>query len=192
MVSRGPSRRGGGGSVRTSASGGEASCGGWAGLPFCRVMATLCASTGRAATTNVVRGVFTCPRAFACFSSRRSSAASSTCSMVAPGMACERPARAVLSFFRNSRLTLTWMRLRSAESGSISSRLATGRPTPPNSTSDVRSCERGTTSGGWSGAGLSVVLAARRSAGRLPARPLGRVGRGINARLPTGAPLRQG
>ena len=42
--------------------------------------------------------------------------------MVAFGMACERPALAVSSSRRNSRLTVMWSRRRSAVSGSTSSR----------------------------------------------------------------------
>ena len=73
------------------------------------------------------RGLFTCPRDLACFSSNSRSAARSTCSVVASGMACDRPSLADSSSSRNWRLTLMWSRRRSAESGSVSSRSVTPR-----------------------------------------------------------------
>ena len=56
------------------------------------------ASTQGTVPALVVRGRFTCPRALACFSNRRSSAASSTCSIEAPRMECESPSREVSNF----------------------------------------------------------------------------------------------
>ena len=89
-------------------------------------------AVGAAATVGTgatLRGRLTCPRALACFSSNRSSAASMTCSALAPGMAWERPSRAASSFFRNWRDTVMWSRRSSAVSGSTSSRWAT-HPSP--------------------------------------------------------------
>jgi hypothetical protein len=98
-----------------SASGGEACCRSISGSPV--------GSARTAAAASVARGFFTWPRALACFSSKSRSAAWSTCSVVAFGMACERPSLALSSSFRNSRLTVIWSRRRSAVSGSTSSRM---------------------------------------------------------------------
>ena len=76
------------------------------------------------AVASTWRGLFTSPRALACFSRRSSSAAFSTCSMLAPGMLCERPSLAASSIFRNCASTVMWSRRRSAVSGSTSSRRA--------------------------------------------------------------------
>ena len=63
-------------------------------------------------------GLFTSARRLACFSSSRSSAASITCSFVAPGCTCPCPRRAASSFSRNWLDTVRWMRLSVAVSGS--------------------------------------------------------------------------
>ena len=63
-------------------------------------------------------GVSTPARRLACFSSSRSSAASITCSFVAPGWTCPCPRRAASSFTRNWLETVMWMRLSLAVSGS--------------------------------------------------------------------------
>jgi hypothetical protein len=64
-------------------------------------------------------GFFTSARRLACFSSSKSSAASITCSFVAPGCTCPCPRRAASSFSRNWLETVMWMRLSLAVSGSI-------------------------------------------------------------------------
>ena len=63
-------------------------------------------------------GLFTSARRLACFSSNRSSAASITCSFVAPGFMCPCPRRAASSLSRNWLDTVRWMRLSLAVSGS--------------------------------------------------------------------------
>ena len=73
------------------------------------------------ATGRMARGRFTSALARACLSSSRSSAASSTCSVVAPGRAWESPERARASFSRKRAETVTWSRRRSAVSVAASS-----------------------------------------------------------------------
>ena len=160
MASRGPSRRGGrgsvvggsvvggsvgGGSVGRSATGAGGSCG-WIGVApgafsmhRCAVVSTACSCRRGATAASVVRGFFTCPRDLACFSRSRSSAASSTRSALAPGTTWESPSRAASSFLKNCLLTVTWSRRSSAVRGSTSSRGGRSRAGWVDSTSDVRS-----------------------------------------------------
>jgi hypothetical protein len=63
-------------------------------------------------------GLFTSARRSTCFSSSRSSAASITCSFVAPGWTCPCPRRAASSFSRNWFDTVRWIRLSLAVRGS--------------------------------------------------------------------------
>ncbi len=57
-------------------------------------------------------------RRFSCWASKRSSAASSTCSSSAPGCTCDWPALAFLSFPTNTLDTVRWSRLIVEVSGS--------------------------------------------------------------------------
>jgi len=59
------------------------------------------------------------------------------------GMEWPRSLRAASSFLVKRRLTLTWIRLRSTESGSTSSRVAADLPAPPKATLGAQSCEGG-------------------------------------------------
>ncbi len=61
-------------------------------------------------------------RRFACWASKRSSAASITCSSVAPGWTCDCPRRAFLSLARSSREAVRWIRLCVAVRGSTTVR----------------------------------------------------------------------
>ena len=75
----------------------------------------------------VFRGVSTSPFRFALRARRRSSPASRMSSTLAPGREWDRASRAASSFRRKSRETVTWRRLRSAVSGTASSRWSGAR-----------------------------------------------------------------
>ena len=72
----------------------------------------------------------TLARRFSCWASSRSSAASITCSSVAPGCTCDCPTLARFSFATSALDTVTWIRLTVAVSGSTTvlagSRTCTG------------------------------------------------------------------
>jgi hypothetical protein len=65
----------------------------------------------------------TAARRFSCCARRRSSAAVSTCSSVAPGLTCDWPAFALASNFTNSGETVTCIRVSLGVSGSTSVRV---------------------------------------------------------------------